>query len=339
LTERARAASVRARGMQVHRTRILWVLTSAAILAPACGGGPESPTQAPAPAPTSTPRPSGWSEGTALLVVSGETQEPVSGAKVFVAGAPRLTDADGKVVVTAAAEGATVDVEAEGFLTRQTLVRYGETRLTLWPVTEQLSEGYTQKLVYTSWDSSGSPMPLIRLPAKVRTLSLEPSEPLKAEWTAMDAHLGAAEYFNVAALGRMTFSVGGAADMTVPTRVNRADEYCDSDWTLLTRVWTSNREITRAEIVFCSEKPSRLPQPILHEMGHVYGLRHSSSGFDVMYPMYAGEAMTHYGFSHGFTYPEVVIMTLMSWRRGGNVWPDNDRTATSSATEVLVFAN
>jgi hypothetical protein len=41
----------------------------------------------------------------------------------------------------------------------------------------------------------------------------------------------------------------------------------------------------------------------------------------------------------GFTYPEEVTMALLSRRRGGNVWPDDDRSATSSARQVLVFAN
>jgi hypothetical protein len=167
----------------------------------------------------------------------------------------------------------------------------------------------------------------------VRTLSLQPSDALKADWYAMDAHDRATDYFNTAAQGRMAASVGGAADMTVPTRIDPADESCDSAWTLLARVWVSSNEVTKAEIVYCSERPSRLASPILHEMGHVYGLRHSSSGRDVMFAVYSRY------FDYGFTEPEVVTMALISQRRGGNVWPDNDRTATSSATHVLVFVN
>jgi Matrixin len=329
----------------MHTGRVLGVVALATMAALSCGGGgAQSPTKVSVPVPTPTPRPSGWPEGTVLSVVSGETQDPVSGAKVVVAGTPRLTDADGKVAVAAAAEGATVDVEAEGFLTRQTLVRYGETRLSLWPEREWLSERYTQKLVYTSSTAvdSESPVPLICLPPKVRTLSLQPSDSERADRKAMDAHATAAESFNLTAQGRVTFSVDGAADMTVPTRIDPADEYCQSEWSALTRLWASTKEVTRAEIVFCSEKPSRLWQPILHEMGHVYGLRHSSSPFDVMYPIYNGYLMTRYGYArytHGFTYPEEVTMALIFQRRGGNVWPDNDRTATSGAAQVLVFAN
>jgi hypothetical protein len=320
----------------MHTGRALGVVASAALVALACGGGgPQAPTQLEAPGPTSTPRPSGWSEGTVLTVVSGETQDPVFGAKVFVAGVPRLTDADGRVTVAAAAEGATVDVEAEGFLTRKTLVRYGETRLTLWPVTEQRSESYTQTLVYTSASSDGpeNVVPLERLPPNVRTLSLEPSDALKADWYAMGAHVKATDYFNAAVQGRLTFSVGGAADMTVPTTIDSADEACTSPGTLVTRLWLSNHEIMRAEIVYCSVKPSRLAKPILHEMGHVYGLQHSASGRDVMFRLY------NPNFDYGFTDPEVVTMALMYQRHAGNVWPDDDRTATSGTTRVRVFVD
>jgi hypothetical protein len=74
-----------------------------------------------------------------VTVVSGETDTPVAGAQVIVAGTPHATDGAGQAVVQAAAEGATVDVEAAGFLTRQTLVRNAVTRLTMWPDDAKLS--------------------------------------------------------------------------------------------------------------------------------------------------------------------------------------------------------
>jgi hypothetical protein len=52
-----------------------------------------------------------------------------------------------------------------------------------------------------------------------------------------------------------------------------------------------------------------------------------------MYPYYSRSR------ERDFNEREVLTMLLMAQRRGGNVWPDNDRTATSSATEVLVFVN
>jgi hypothetical protein len=275
-----------------------------------------------------------------VTVVSGETHWPVGGAKVFVAGAPHVTDAEGKVTVGAAAAGVTVDVEKDGFLTRQTLVRAGETHLTLWPETEQISEAYTRTLVYTSAVAGAEVVePLRRLPARVRSISLEPSEPLKADWYAMKAHGEAAESFTRAAQGRITVTVGGAADLQVPTRVDASDKYCDTGLTLLTYLWTSAHEVAKAEIVFCGDRPARLPQPILHEIGHVYGLRHSASAWDVMYPTYSPYYMERYNRWREFTEPEMVTMALMSQRRAGNAWPDNDRTAKASGRQMIVIVD
>jgi hypothetical protein len=306
-----------------------------------CGGsGSKSPTAA-APVPTPPPPPAGWSAGTVLTVVSGETHWPVAGAKVFVAGAPHVTDADGKVTVGAVAAGVTVDVEAGGHLTRQTLVRAGETFITLWPETEQLSEAYTRALVYTSAaTASAEPVSLIRLPDRIRSIALEPSEPLRADWEAMDAHEQAAEAFTRGSQGRLTATLGGAADLRVPTRVDASDKNCTTGWTLMTYLWTSAQEVTKAEIVFCSDQPARLPQPILHEIGHVYGLRHSVSGWDVMYPTYSPSYMSgRWGRWHAFTDPEVLTMALMSQRRAGNAWPDNDRTAKASGRQMIVIVD
>jgi hypothetical protein len=42
---------------------------------------------------------------------------------------------------------------------------------------------------------------------------------------------------------------------------------------------------------------------------------------------------------HGFTDREVLTMSLVYQRRGGNLWPDNDRQASSSARRVRVFVD
>lgn len=306
-----------------------------------CGGGGSKAPTAAAPVPTPPPPPAGWSAGTVLTVASGETHWPVAGAKVLVAGAPHVTDADGKVTVGAAAAGVTVDVEKEGFLTRQTLVRAGETHFTLWPETEQISEAYTRTLVYTSAvAATAEPVSLIRLPDRVRSISLEPPESLRDDWETMTAHYKAAEAFTLASQGRLTVALGGTADLRVPTRVDASDKNCTTGWTLMTYLWTSAQEVTKAEIVFCSEEPARLPQPILHEIGHVYGLRHSVTGRDVMYPTYyPGSMIGRWGHWHTFTEPEVLTMALMSQRRAGNAWPDNDRAARASGRQMIVIVD
>ena len=309
--------------------------TALAAVLLSCGGGD---SQGPTPVvATPTPRPSGWPAGTTLAIVSGETDAPVAGARVVIAGVPQTTDAGGQTTVTSAAnEGATVDVEAAGFLTRQTLVRYGASRLTLWPDNSRLPGSYTQMLVYTAAtvSESTSLVPLDRLPPRVRTLSLVPSEAIQADPRAMAAHRQAADYFNVAVQGRTVFSVGGTTDMSVATRIDPAAESCEGEpGAVIAYTWVSGHEVTRAEIVFCSEAPSRLPTPITHELAHVFGLAHSSDRRDVMYPYYRPSD------EHGFSDREVLTMNLIYLRRGGNTWPDNDRTAASNARHRRVFVN
>ena len=139
---------------------------------------------------------------------------------------------------------------------------------------------------------------------------------------------------NVAVDGRTVFAVGGSADMSVATRVDAADEDCEGQTgRLLARTWSTASEVTRAEIVFCGEAPSRLPSPIAHELGHVFGLAHSRDSRDLMYPYYRSWD------EHGFTDRETLLMKLIYLRRGGNTWPDNDRAAAASAARTRVFVD
>jgi hypothetical protein len=271
-----------------------------------------------------------------VTVVSGETDAPVAGAQVIVAGVSHATDGAGQAAVQAAAEGATVDVEGAGFLTRQTLVRNAVTRLTLWPDNAKLSGDYTKALVYTASTvaDTTSIVPLERIPPRVRTLALQPSEALASDARSVAAHRQAADYFNVAVGGRTVFSVGGAADMTVPTRIDATDSGCEGKaGRLLAYTWVSGHEVTRAEIVFCDQGPTRLPTPIAHELAHVFGLAHSLDRRDVMYRYYDPRD------EHGFTEREILTMGLICLRRGGNTWPDNDRTAATSGTHLRVFVD
>jgi hypothetical protein len=306
------------------------------MLVASCGGGGGGSALPVAPV-LPTPPPSGWSRGTIITVVSGETDAPVAAARLIVAGVPQVTDGAGQVVaVTEAAEGATVDVVAEGFLPRQTLVRNAVTRLTVWPDNTKLPGDYTRAIVYTASTvtDSTSLVPLERLPPRVRTLALVPGEDIASDPRVMAAHRQAADYFNVAAEGRTVFSVGGTADMTVPTRLDPADSSCEGkSGRLIARTSVSRYEVTRAEIIFCGDSPTRLPMPITHELAHIFGLGHSIDRRDVMYPYYSS------GDEHGFTDRETLTMRLVYLRRGGNTWSDNDRTATTSGKQVRVFVD
>lgn len=312
------------------------VVLAVALLSCGGGGGGGSPTTTALSPASPTSRASGWAAGTMVTVVSGETDLPIVGARVLVAGIPQTTDEAGQAVVPQVAEGATVDVEADGFLTRQTLVRHDGTRLTMWPDDAALPREYTKALVYTASTVSDSTslVPLERLPPRVHTLALVPSDAIAADARAMAAHRQGADYFNAALGGGTVFTVGGAADLRVPTQIDPSEESCEAKpGRLMARTWVSKHEVTRAEIVFCDAGPTRLAMPIAHELGHVFGLAHSPDRRDVMYPYYDSWSQ------HGFTGRESLTMSLIELRRGGNTWPDNDRDAATSGTRVRVFVD
>jgi len=308
-----------------------WTLVALACLLPSCGS--ESPTS---PA-LDADQAGGWPDGTVVTVVSGETGEPVVGARATLAGTPYTTNpAGGFALLTGVDEGAEVEVEATGFLHRETVVRHDDTRLTMWPDHSGLPGEYTKTLVYTASTvhDRTSLVPLERLPPHVGTLALVPSASLAADPVVLAAHQHAADFFNAAVEGRTVFSVGQVADMTVPTRLDAGDDSCEGrPGRLLARTWVSAHEVTRAEIVFCGEAPTRLPGAIAHELGHIFGLAHSRNTRDVMYLYY------HPAHERGFSDREALTMNLLYLRRGGNAWPDNDRGATMHATLVREFVD
>jgi hypothetical protein len=258
-------------------------------------------------------------------LVNGETGAALS-APLLVAGTPVPA---GTPLVAGVAAGATVDVVLPGFLSRQTIVRTGETRLVLWPDTAAFPGEYTRALVYTSASATdaGAAAGLRRLPTRVRTVVVQPSAGIQADAEAMDAHRGAVDSLNsaTAALG-VRYALEGTGDLTVPTRVDPGYESCGELTRALATIWTSGAgEVTRAEITFCSEATARSRSTAAHELGHTFGLRHSTDPRDMMYGTYrASRSPTPLP-------RELLIMSLMRARRAGTVWPDNDRDSTAAA--------
>lgn len=285
------------------------------------GGGNGGITTPTTPAP---PPPSGWPAGTAVELISGETGVPVTTAQLVVAGVPVTP---GGPLPTGADAGATVDVTAARHLVRQTSVRTGETRLVLWPDTPSYSATYTQELVYLKDD--GSEGPLRRLPSRVRTVALSASAEIQADPAAMQAHREAAAAMSVPGVG-VNYVIGGAADFTVPTRVEPGNSCCGKLTRACAQLWLgSTSEITRAEIVFCSVESSRSVANATHELGHTFGLRHSGYREDLMYR-----------YDRGLTElsgREILTMALMRQRRPGTVFPDNDRNTQAASVRFEVI--
>lgn len=280
-----------------------------AVLAAACGGGGGGGHSTAAPTRVATPAPvSGWPAGTVVQLVNAETGAAVQG-QLNVGGV--MVDS-GAPLASAVAPGVTLDVIAAGFLPRLTTVKTGVPKIGLWPDDERITANYSHALVY-GWGEAENP--LYRLPPKVRSVAIS-GDYSEIESAAAIINAATARY-------GVTFFAGGTGDMTVPVRLDPTAETCQGESVLaFARIWTTNQEISRGEIIVCA--PRNAISPILaHEMGHVLGLAHSEDQRDMMGP--------YQGPSRGeFTDREITVIGLMMQRRGGNTWPDNDRTATAT---------
>ena len=283
----------------------------------ACGGGGGGGSTTP-PTTASTPAPvSGWPAGTVVQLVHGETGAVVQGQ--LAVGGVRVES--GAPLATAATPGTTVDVTVVGFLPRLTTVKTGVTKISLWPNDSRITDTYTHALVYQRGDIES---PLYRLPPKIRSLAITGDFPDIAK---------AVEIVNpVVSRFGVTLFAGGAGDMTVSVRLDPTTALCHEPSVLAyTAYWTTNREISRAEIVVCDQRDA-VASILAHEIGHVFGLSHSEDERDLMAPD-RGRARDD------FSDREITVMGLMMQRRGGNTWPDNDRNATASGTQRHVIVN
>lgn len=109
------------------------------------------------PSPTSPADPSPPVVTRQLRIVSGADLTPVRGAVVTINGSRYETGDDGHVAgigETGAPDGATLDVDASGFLTRRTRVIEGGI-VTLWPVADEAEASAVRRMVYQRGNPSG----------------------------------------------------------------------------------------------------------------------------------------------------------------------------------------
>jgi hypothetical protein len=285
----------------------------------ACSRGAGSPA---APNPTPTPV-AGWPAGAVIELVDGATGGTVQG-QVTVAGVPVSA---GVPLTRPAPVGATVDVALPSFLPRQTSVRSGETRLALWPDTPAFPGDYTKALVYTD-PSGGSIAPLRRLPSRVRTVVVSPAADLQASGDVMDTLRQAVDSIDGALAGSgVTYALGGSGDFTVPVRVDPSSSSCSAGMRRATTwIWLGAAgQIERAEVVACADAYVRSVGTIAHELGHTFGLRHSTDEHDLMCGMYRSSRST------APTARETLAMALLVQRPPGTTWPDDDRNTQAAA--------
>ena len=308
------------------RPGCLLVLAATLSLA-ACGGkGPGAPS----------PVEPGIPAGTALTFLSGETAEPVAGAAVTVAGRSFTSGATGEIVLAERVPlGNAMDVTANGFLERQTVLRSATvTRFTLWPSTSPtgLTEAISAAIVYTSstcpFDAAQSGRsPLERLRPGVSQVAVAVSSEIAADPAAQAAVMAGVGTINTATQGRVTYFIGSQAGGEAATFTLVVDPQ-DTGCLVLRHAATtyptfSPAGITGGKMVFCSLQAARDPLLVTHELGHTFGFGHSPDPADMMFC--AGT------LRRDFSPREALLMALMLQRSPGNRFPDDDRSATAAA--------
>jgi len=311
----------------------LWLLS--AILFAACGGGPAAPSGGAPPTPTPPP-------GTVLTVVSGETGQPIASATVRVDSGAYTTGTDGRVVLANPPRTrSALDIMAPGMLDRVTLFRsQTDTRFSLWPRSSPtgLDEEFTQYVVYTpGTEGAAGETTLRRIARGITSVVVLPGLALQADSAAMAWHNEAVARMNAAQDG-IRYSLAtqrtplSTTTLVVETLEDANDARCAGRVRATTHLGMNNDEIAVAAIVFCQPDAAR-SITVAHELGHTFGLRHSLSTADLMYSTFSASRSTT------FSAREALVMRLMTERRGGNRFPDDDRQVSgtsASRTEVIV---
>jgi hypothetical protein len=305
--------------------------------------GPTAPIAATdIPGATSAPPVAGTLDaGITLRFVSAETSTPAAGVDVSVDGRRYRTDSSGEIRLSeAVALPVAVEASSGEYLLRETVIRSrDDLRHSLWPRHSPtgLDEELTRRLVYT--EATGGAPGALRLrrlgPGTVR-VSVVPSSRIARDQEAWRAHETAAEALTAATGGAVTFVVEAAASssVTIQTSIDPNDPAMRNHAALAYRQIEAS-QITGGRVVFVSLEVARMLAVVTHELGHTFGLEHSSDANDLMHPIVSGPK--------GLSRRETLAMGLMLQRRPGNRFPDNDRDDVGALggkrTEVVACAD
>ena len=309
---------------------------AAAALMTACGDS--SPTS---PGPPTAPPPAAIAAGTTLTVTSGETDQPIQGASVTVAGGSTAgtfsrtftTDGAGKLTLDRPvylSPPPDLEVRAPGFLDRLTYLRQNETVISLWPRASSsgLDEEFSSTLVYSASTcpaQNSATSILRRIPSATSEIRVAFDATLQ-DVRAQAAHGQAMTRLNAAASDsvRYTLSPDATGENVFMATIDPNHATCTAGPEPLraaTSLNTRNGEIVGGRLTYCTVDAARSVSLVLHELGHSAGLYHSASQQDVMY--------CTSGRPPDLSIRERLALRLMRQRRPGNRWPDNDRASVA----------
>jgi len=288
----------------------------------ACGdsGGGAVTTPTPAVSAATTVPASDFPSGSSLRVVSGETGAPVVGAEVRIGGTMLTSDADGRVTLTSNfSTGALVDITADGFLVRQTLLRNGfEPIFRLIPTESPtgITPDFITEVMYH--DSTAATRAMIRIQPGTAMAYVAPTEQIRNDPRAMETIRNAVATINTILRGEVVFEVTASP----PEGAVVFGLLIDPNELGGTVIGQARRDfsgwnIVGGTVIYDSIETVRTSATD-HELGHMLGLGHSASIADVMFPFQRRNVET-------YAPRERLGIRLIMSRPAFNREPDNDR--------------